>query len=130
MGNPSIADVTLISQREVYFLGKAMGTTNVIIWSKGGQATIIDVTVGADLAPLENELKLLLPEEKDIKVINAAGSIVLRGTVADAVKVDQAVAIAEAWRARLTRDLVLPIQSGQGATTISACIRSSLSEGD
>ena len=119
VGNPSIADVTLISQREVYFLGKAMGTTNVIIWSKGGQATIIDVTVGADLAPLENELKLLLPEEKDIKVINAAGSIVLRGTVADAVKVDQAVAIAEAWRARLTRDLVLPIQSGQGATTIS-----------
>jgi pilus assembly protein CpaC len=119
VGNPSVADVTLISQREVYFLGKALGTTNVIIWSKTGQATVIDVSVGVDLSPLENELALLLPDEKDIKVVNASGSIVLRGIVADAVKVDQAVAIAEAWRARLTRDLVLPVQTGQGSTTIS-----------
>jgi pilus assembly protein CpaC len=119
VGNPQIADVTLISKREIYFLGKAMGTTNVILWSNAGQATVIDVNVNADLTPLENELKLLLPEEKDITVVSVSGSIALRGTVADAVKVDQAVAIAEAWRARLTRDLVLPVQAGQGSTTIS-----------
>jgi len=119
VGNPTITDVTLISKREIYFLGKAMGTTNVIIWSNAGRATVIDVTVNADLTPLQNELKLLLPEEKDITVVSVSGSIALRGTVADAVKVDQAVAIAEAWRARLTRELVLPIQAGQGSTTIS-----------
>jgi pilus assembly protein CpaC len=119
VGNPTITDVTLISKREIYFLGKAMGTTNVIIWSNAGQATVIDVNVNADLAPLENELKLLLPEEKDITVVSVSGSIALRGTVSDAVKVDHAVAIAEAWRARLTRDLVLPVQGGQGSTTIS-----------
>jgi pilus assembly protein CpaC len=119
VGNPVIADVTLISKREIYLLGKALGTTNVIIWSNAGQATVIDVAVNADLTPLESELKLLLPDEKDISVVSASGSIVLRGTVADAVKADQAVALAEAWRARLTRDLVLPIQTGQGATTIS-----------
>ena len=119
VGNPSIADVTLISKREIYLLGKALGATNVIIWSNAGQATVIDVTVDADLTPLENQLKLLLPDEKDITVISTSGSIVLRGTVADAVKVEQAVSIAEAWRARLTRDLVLPVQSGQGGTSIS-----------
>ena len=118
IGNPGIADVTPISQRELYLLGKSLGATNVIIWSKGGPATVIDVTVNADLSPLESELKLLLPDE-DIKVTSASGSIVLRGTVADAVKADQAVAIAEAWRARLTRDLVLPVQTGQGGTSIS-----------
>ena len=116
VGNPQITDVTLISKREIYFLGKAMGTTNVILWSNAGQATVIDVNVNADLTPLENELKLLLPEEKDITVVSVSGSIALRGTVSDAVKVDQAVAIAEAWRARLTRDLVLPVQAGQGST--------------
>ena len=119
VGNPNITDVTLISKREIYFLGKAMGTTNVILWSNAGQATVIDVNVNADLTPLENELKLLLPEEKDITVVSVSGSIALRGTVADAVKVDQAVAIAEAWRARLTRDLVLPVQAGQGSTAIN-----------
>jgi pilus assembly protein CpaC len=119
VGNPTITDVTLISKREVYFLGKAMGTTNVIIWSNAGRATVIDVTVNADLTPLENELKLLLPEEKDITVVSVSGSIALRGTVADAIKVDHAVAIAEAWRARLTRDLVLPVQAGQGSTAIN-----------
>jgi pilus assembly protein CpaC len=119
IGNPGITDVTLISKREIYFLGKAMGTTNVIIWSNAGRATVIDVTVNADLTPLENELKTLLPEEKDITVLSVSGSIVLRGTVSDAVKVDQAVAIAEAWRARLTRDLVLPVQVGQGSTAIN-----------
>ena len=119
VGNPAITDVTLISKREIYFLGKAMGTTNVIIWSNSGQATVIDVNVNADLTPLENELKLMLPEEKDITVVSVSGSIALRGTVSDSIKVDQAVAIAEAWRARLTRDLVLPVQAGQGSTTIS-----------
>jgi pilus assembly protein CpaC len=118
IGNPGITDATLISKREIYFLGKALGTTNVIIWSNAGQATVIDVTVDADLTPLENQLKLLLPGE-DISVVSTSGSIVMRGTVADAVKVDQAVAIAEAWRARLTRDLVLPVQGGQGSTSIS-----------
>jgi pilus assembly protein CpaC len=119
IGNPAITDVTLLSKREIYFLGKALGTTNVTLWSNAGQATVIDVTVNADHTPLVNELKLLLPDEKDITVSSAADSIVLRGTVSDAVKVDHAVAIAEAWRARLTRDLVLPIQTGQGGTTIS-----------
>ena len=119
IGNPAITDVTLISKREIYFLGKAMGTTNVILWSNVGRATVIDVNVSADLTPLENELKLLLPDEKDITVVSVSGSIALRGTVSNAVKVDQAIAIAEAWRARLTRDLVLPVQGGQGSTSIS-----------
>ena len=86
IGNPGITDATLISKREIYFLGKALGTTNVIIWSNAGRATVIDVTVDADLTPLENQLKLFLPDEKDISVVSTSGSIVLRGTVADAVK--------------------------------------------
>jgi pilus assembly protein CpaC len=118
IGNPSITDVTLLSKREIYFLGKVMGSTNVMLWSNAGQATVIDVTVNFDVTPLQNELKVLLPAEKDITVVSTAGSIVLRGTVSDAVKVDQAVAITEAWRARLTRDLVLPVQAGQGSTTV------------
>lgn len=112
VGNPAVADVTLISQREVYLLGKDLGTTNMIVWAKTGQATVIDVQVGADPALLEAELHALLPGETGIKVRTSADSIVLTGTVSDAVKAQQAVEISQAWVRRLTRGLVLPVSTG------------------
>lgn len=121
VGNPAVADVTLISQREIYLLGKDLGTTNIIIWAKTGQATVIDVQVGADSTLLEAELRALLPGEPDIKVRTSADSIVLMGTVSDAVKAHQAVEIAQAWVRRLTRGIVLPIAvgaPGKESTTI------------
>ena len=46
VGNPLVADVTAISPTELYLLGKDVGTTNVIMWSKsGGRATVMDVSV-------------------------------------------------------------------------------------
>jgi len=73
-----IADVTVISPREVYVLGKDLGSTNVIIWAKAGQTVIIDVRVGADPALLEAELRDMLPGETDIKVKTTADSHVDR----------------------------------------------------
>jgi pilus assembly protein CpaC len=96
VGNPAIADVTLVSQREIYLLGKDLGTTNMVVWAKGGRATVIDVQVGSDPALLERELRELMPGEPDIRVKTSADSIVLQGIVADAVKVDHAVEIAAA----------------------------------
>lgn len=121
VANPAIADVTLISPREVYLLGKDLGTTNVIVWAKAGPATIMDVTVGADPLLLEAELRAMLPGEPDIKVKTSADSLALIGTVSDALKAEQAVEIAQAWIRRLTRGLVLPVTlgDGKGGTTVS-----------
>lgn len=120
VGNPSIADATPISEREVYMLGKELGTTNMIVWTKGGPATVIDLTVGADPSMLQSELQALLPGEKDITVKTTADSLVLLGTVADAVKVAQAEEIAQAWIRRLTRGIVTPVVAGgdQGRGTV------------
>lgn len=97
VGNPAVADVILISPREIYILGKTVGATNVILWTAGGQTAVIDITVGMDTASLQGKLQLLMPNEKDIKVSAAADSLVLTGKVADAMKVDRAVALAEAY---------------------------------
>ena len=53
VGNPDVADVTLIDPREIYLLGKKIGTTNLLVWIKGGHATIMDVTVGVDTDTLK-----------------------------------------------------------------------------
>jgi pilus assembly protein CpaC len=114
VGNPAVADVMAISSREIYLLGKDLGSTNVIIWAKGGPATVIDIVVSADASLLEGELAKLLPGETDIKVSTSADSIVLTGSVSDAVKAAQASEIAQAWVRRLTRGLVMPVSSGAG----------------
>ena len=102
VGNPAVADVILLNPNEVYLLGKTAGATNVILWSKSGRSTVVDVTVadgtmGMTVTTLQSKLQQLMPGEKDIKVTSAADSLVLTGAVTDAVKVDRAVALAEAY---------------------------------
>ncbi|MCC2681049.1 MAG: type and secretion system protein [Nitrosospira multiformis] len=102
VGNPDVADVTLISPSEIYVLGKSIGTTNVILWTRGaqkgiGQTAVINVTVILDAAALQTKLRELMPAETDIKVTAAGDSLVLSGTVSDTLKADRAVALADAY---------------------------------
>lgn len=114
LGNPAIADVTIISPRELYLLGKTFGSTNVILWRKGGQTTVIDVFVNLDAGLLQDKLAQLLPEEKGIRVTAAADSVVLSGVVSSAAQVQQAVAIADAFVRNINKGLVMPSVAGDG----------------
>ncbi|WP_254772691.1 type II and III secretion system protein family protein [Nitrosospira multiformis] len=102
IGNPDVADVTLISPSEIYVLGKSIGTTNVILWTRGGQTgsgqtAVINVTVILDAGALQAKLRELMPGETDIRVTAAGDSLVLSGTVSDTLKADRAVALADAY---------------------------------
>ena len=112
VGNPAVADVTLISARELYMLGKTFGSTNVIMWRKGGVTTIIDVTVSMDAGALEQRLRQLLPEEKGITVYTAADAVVLSGVVSSSLKAAYAISVAEAFARSYARELVLPVTAG------------------
>lgn len=112
VGNPSVADVTLISSRELYLLGKTYGSTNVILWSRGGPTTIIDVAVGIDSAALQRRLHELLPTEKGITVSTAADSVVLAGEVSSALQADHAVSIAEAFARSYATGIQMPVTAG------------------
>lgn len=111
VGNPAVADVTLISARELYLLGKTFGSTNVIMWRRNAPTTIIDVSVGADSSALEQRLRALLPGE-DIKVQSASDSLVLSGLVSSALKASQAVEIAESFVRTYSRGLQLQVVAG------------------
>ncbi len=110
VGNPLVADINLLNSRELYLLGKEIGTTNMIIWYKSGGTSVADINVNIDTAALEARLHELLPEEKDIRVSTAADSIVLQGTVADAFKVDQALGITEAFIRKFNRSLIADVK--------------------
>jgi pilus assembly protein CpaC len=123
VGNPAVADVTIISPTELYLLGKSFGSTNVILWRKGGQTTAIDVVIDIDAGLLQDKITQLLPGEKDIRVSAAADSVVLSGVVSSAMQVQQAAAIAESYVRNINRGLVLPVTAGdanaKAGTTIT-----------
>src|SRR3990167_8521457 len=113
LGNPSVADVTLISTTELYLLGKTYGSTNLIVWRKGAGPTAIDVNVNIDVARMEAKIHELLPGEKGITVRPAADSVILTGVVSSAVKAKAAEDIANAFVRDVNKSLVLPIVAGE-----------------
>jgi len=97
-----VVQVEVTSPREIVLYGKSVGTTTLMIWDKSGQVTIVDVsvvgvTVGMDATSLQGKLRQVMPNETGLMVSAAGGSLVLSGVASDAVKVDQALALAEAY---------------------------------
>ncbi|APA67297.1 type II and III secretion system protein family protein [Janthinobacterium sp. 1_2014MBL_MicDiv] len=103
VGDPRIADVILLNPTEVYLLGRSVGTTNLILWNKANDATIVDLAVGIDSSSLQARLAELLPNEKDIHVTVAGDTLILSGVVSDVVKADQALSLANAYVQRGAR---------------------------
>ncbi|MCG2576465.1 type II and III secretion system protein family protein [Dechloromonas sp. XY25] len=101
---PGVADVDalLLSPREIYLLGKTVGSTNIAMLDRSGRCIVVDVTVGMDTAALAASLKELMPGEEQIRISSAADSVVLAGTVSDALAADRAVDIAGAYVRRTT----------------------------
>ena len=100
VGDTAIADVILLNPNEVYLLGKRPGATNLILWDHARQATIIDLSVAIDTGPLRQQLDLLFADEPALQVHAAADTLIVSGTVADAVKASQIMALAQAYAAR------------------------------
>ena len=90
-------DVLLLAPTEIYLLGKAIGSTNVVMLDRAGTCTAFDVVVGMDTAALQGVLQQLLPAERNLRVSAAFDSIVLSGEVSDSEAVTRAVDLATAF---------------------------------
>ncbi len=97
VGNPDVADVMLINSREVYLLGKKPGNTNIMVWTKDGATTIMDLNVALDVQNLRERLKYLVPKEKNIRIDVLGDTIVLSGVVSDPIKLHRLFTLAEVF---------------------------------
>jgi pilus assembly protein CpaC len=120
VGDPKVADVILIKPTELYMLGRSVGSTNLIVWNRNNDATIIDMTVDMNVAPLQAHLKQLVADEKEVQVSSTADSLILTGTVADTVKAERVLALANAYVQRGSKEQASGSgnagSGGQGAT--------------
>jgi pilus assembly protein CpaC len=90
-------EITLLSPRELFFLGKKAGSMNVVLQSADGRCVVKDITVTMDPDTLQSKLTELMPEETGIKVRAAENTVVLTGKVSDAVKLDEVMSLAGAY---------------------------------
>lgn len=108
VGNPAVVQAMLVAQDTLYIAGVDVGTTNMIVQGKSGMCSVIDIVVAMDTSALQATLASVMPDEKDIRVIAAADSLVLTGTVADAAAVARADELANAYVRRPLRALPMP----------------------
>jgi pilus assembly protein CpaC len=121
VGDKEIVQTRLLGAQTLYLLGVDVGSTNMILQDAQGHCEVIDVTVGMDVAALRAKLAELLPTEPGLLVTPAADTLVLSGSVSDAVKVEQAVQLANAYvRAPVGRNRSVAISGAAGAQGAAA----------
>ncbi len=97
IANPQIADISSLSDRSIYVLGKSPGITTLTLLDQNGQLiTNVDVVVAADITEFKERLRQILPGEK-IEVRTANDGIVLSGIASSPQKLQRALDLAERY---------------------------------
>jgi pilus assembly protein CpaC len=97
LADPEIADALVISPRQLYLTGKAVGTTNLTLWEENERVfAIYDLVVFPDLSRLKEKFHEILPRE-DIRVTATHDAITLFGSISSADRLSQALEVANAF---------------------------------
>ncbi len=97
IANPGIADISSLSDRTIYVLGKSPGVTTLTLLDGAGQLiTNVEVRVAADVSEFKERLRQILPGEQ-IEVRTANDGIVLSGVVSSIARLQRALDLAERY---------------------------------
>ncbi len=98
VGNPEVADILVLRERQLYVVGKKLGSTNVILWNGRNEVIrSVGIEVTHDLEGLKGKLHQVMPEEK-IEVRSSQGALVMSGEVSSAPRMEAAMALARSYQ--------------------------------
>ena len=136
IANPGIADISSLSDRTIYVLGKEPGrTTLTLLGADGRLITNVEVHVTPDLGEFKERLTQILPGE-NIEVRSAANGIVLSGTVSSIARLDRALDLANRYAPDRVSNLMtvggvqqvmLKVRFAEMQRSVSKALSSSLS---
>jgi pilus assembly protein CpaC len=107
IGDPAVAEATVLSPREVLISGKTLGVTTLLIWTSDLNVKSYSVEVTADASGLERYLKAVLPGQQ-VSVSATGNTVTLSGQVQDASAAARAVEIAKGSGALVVDNLSIP----------------------
>ena len=135
IANPGIADISSLSDRTIYVLGKEPGrTTLTILAADGSLISNVEVRVTPDVAEFRERLSQILPGEP-IEVRTANDGIVLSGTVSSIARLDRALELAERYAPERvsnlmsvggTQQVMLRVQFAEMQRSVSRALSSSM----
>lgn len=138
IANPTIADISTLSDRTIYVLGKEPGrTTLTLLGGDGRLITNVEVHVTPDIAEFKERLEQILPGE-NIEVRTANDGIVLSGTVSSIARLDRALELANRYAPERvsnlmsvggTQQVMLRVRFAEMQRSVSKSLSSSLSLG-
>ena len=97
IANPGIADISSLSDRTIYVLGKEPGrTTLTLLGADGRLITNVEIHVSPDMAEFKERLTQILPGE-NIEVRTANDGIVLSGQVSSIARLERALELAQRY---------------------------------
>lgn len=97
VANPGIADISTLSDKTIYVLGKTPGRTTMTLLTQDGKLiSNVEVQVTPDIEEFKERLQQILPVER-IEVRTANDGIVLSGTVSSTAKLDRALDLASRY---------------------------------
>ncbi|MFK7746166.1 MAG: type II and III secretion system protein family protein [Roseobacter sp.] len=138
IANAGIADISSLSDRSIYVLGKIPGITTLTILDAAGQLiTNVEIRVAPDLTEFKERLRQILPGEQ-IEVRTANDGIVLSGTVSSAQRLSKALELATRYAPDRVSNLMqvggvqqvmLKVRFAEMSRGVSKSLQSSLSIG-
>lgn len=119
VANPGIADISTLSDKTIYVLGKTPGRTTMTLLTQDGKLiSNVEVHVTPDIEEFKERLQQILPGEP-IEVRTANDGIVLSGTVSSTAKLDRALDLA----ARYSPDKVSNLMMVAGTQQVMLKVR-------
>ncbi|KPA21343.1 Type II secretion system protein D precursor [Shimia sp. SK013] len=107
IANPAIADISSLSERTIYVLGKSPGRTTLTLLDGSGKLiTNVEVSVAPDISEFKERLQQILPGEK-IEVRTANDGVVLSGIVSSIHKQQRALDLAERYAPERVSNLLV-----------------------
>jgi len=98
LANPEVADTVVLSPKQIYLTGKAIGVTTLTLWKENGELfSAFDVRVSPDLSQLLEQLHKILPDEQGILVTATHDHLTLSGTISNLARQSRALEVAEPY---------------------------------
>ena len=97
VANAEIADISTLSDRTIYVLGRTPGLTTITLLAPNGSLiTNVQVQVTPDVTEFKERLRQIMPNEP-IEVRTANDGIVLSGVISSVTMMERAVELAERY---------------------------------
>lgn len=96
--DPEVAETLPIDDKSIYVIAKKTGNTTLILWARDESVPqVMRVQVNRDVAVLQDQIRLLAPDESELKVTASGEQVILGGLLKNTLNLQPILAVARSY---------------------------------